>query len=171
MALARPFPPLLHTLFPAFNAPVRPVLNLPLLQRLSQSFPTILSPFAALVLPPLSLPSIPSISDIWEGILKAVPKKKTSYRKKRQRFLAGKGLRDITSLNTCSACGRVKRAHYLCPYCVYAVKTKIFGLSLVKTPKKKELRAMRREKIEERRNARRNQNGPKKRFDRDDDDI
>jgi large subunit ribosomal protein L32 len=38
--------------------------------------------------------------------------------KKRTRFMAGKGLKDITSLNKCSACGRVKRAHLLCPYCV-----------------------------------------------------
>ncbi|KAF2184479.1 hypothetical protein K469DRAFT_709256 [Zopfia rhizophila CBS 207.26] len=121
MALARPLPPILYTLFPALNAPVRPVLNLPLLQRLSQPFRSIPTPFAALAIPSLSLPSIPSLSDIWEGILKAVPKKKMSYRKKRQRFLAGKGLKDITSLNRCSACGRVKKAHILCPYCVYGM--------------------------------------------------
>jgi ribosomal protein L32 len=27
-------------------------------------------------------------------------------------------LKDVTSLNKCSACGNVKRAHLLCPYCV-----------------------------------------------------
>lgn len=106
MALAaRPLPPLWHALLPALNpAPVRPLWNAPLLQRLA--------------LPSLSLPALPSLADIWDGILNAVPKKKTSYRKKRQRFMAGKGLKDITSLNRCSACGRVKRLHILCPYCV-----------------------------------------------------
>ena len=58
------------------------------------------------------------LSGLWDSILRAVPKKKTSHRKKRQRFLAGKALKDVTNLNTCSACGEVKRAHLLCPYCV-----------------------------------------------------
>jgi ribosomal protein L32 len=118
MALARPLPPLWQTLLPALNGPTRPVLNLPFLQRLSQPFRTLPTPFAAFAIPSVWFPSFPSLGDIWEGILKAVPKKKTSYRKKRQRFMAGKGLKDITSLNRCSACGRVKRAHILCPYCV-----------------------------------------------------
>ena len=118
MALARPLPPLWQTLLPALNGPVRPVVNLPFLQRLSQPFQTYPTPFTALAIPSLSLPTFPSLTDIWEGILKAVPKKKTSYRKKRQRFMAGKALKDITALNKCSACGRVKRAHILCPYCV-----------------------------------------------------
>ena len=117
MALARPLPPLWQTLMPALNGPARPVLNLPLLQRLTQPFRNIPTPFAALAIP-LSLPSIPSLADIWDGVLKAVPKKKTSYMKKRTRFMAGKGLKDLTNLNKCSACGRVKRAHFLCPYCV-----------------------------------------------------
>ncbi len=116
MALARPLPPLWQTLMPGLsgiNGPVRPVLNLPFLQRLAQS-----TPFAALAIPSLSLPSFPSLGEIWDGVLKAVPKKKTSYMKKRTRFLAGKEIDDITSLNKCSACGRTKRAHVLCPYCV-----------------------------------------------------
>jgi large subunit ribosomal protein L32 len=116
MALARPLPPLWQTLLPSLsglNGPVRPVLHLPFLQRLAQS-----TPFAGLAIPSLSLPSFPSLGEIWDGILKAVPKKKTSYMKKRTRFLAGKEIKDITSLNKCSACGRVKRAHILCPYCV-----------------------------------------------------
>ena len=115
MALARPLPPLWQTLLPGLNGPMRPVLASPFLQRLSQPFNT---PFGALALPSLSLPTLPSLADIWDGILNAVHKKKTSYRKKRQRFMAGKGLKDITSLNTCSGCGRVKRMHILCPYCV-----------------------------------------------------
>jgi large subunit ribosomal protein L32 len=48
-----------------------------------------------------------------------VPKKKTSHMKKRHRQMAaGKHLKDVTALNKCSACGRAKRAHVLCPYCV-----------------------------------------------------
>ncbi|KAF1358710.1 hypothetical protein EJ07DRAFT_179415 [Lizonia empirigonia] len=124
MALARPLPPLWQTLMPGLSGihgPVRPVLNLPFLQRLAQS-----TPFAALAIPSLSLPSFPSLGEIWDGILKAVPKKKTSYMKKRTRFMAGKGIEDITSLNRCSACGRTKRAHILCAYCVDAIKTNIF---------------------------------------------
>ncbi|KAL9102602.1 MAG: hypothetical protein Q9163_002282 [Psora crenata] len=64
----------------------------------------------------LGIPAL--LAGLWESILRAVPKKKTSHRKKRQRFMAGKGLRDITALNRCSACGNVKRAHLLCPFCV-----------------------------------------------------
>lgn len=73
----------------------------------------------AMVIPMHFTLRIPSIlSGLWESILRAVPKKKTSHRKKRQRFMAGKALKDVTSLNKCSACGNVKRAHLLCPYCV-----------------------------------------------------
>ena len=62
--------------------------------------------------------SFPSLGSIWEAVLRAVPKKKTSHRKKRQRFLAGKALKDVTETNRCSACGNIKRMHLLCPYCV-----------------------------------------------------
>ena len=58
------------------------------------------------------------LSEIWESILRAVPKKRSSYQKKRSRFLAGKALKDVTALNKCSACGNIKRAHLLCPFCV-----------------------------------------------------
>ena len=116
MALARPLPPLWQTLWPALHAPVRPALRLPFLQRLAQPWGALATPFGALAIP--ALPALPSLADIWNGILNAVPKKKTSYRKKRQRFMAGKALKDITSLNRCSGCGRVKRMHVLCPYCV-----------------------------------------------------
>lgn len=76
------------------------------------------------LLPVLAIPSaihlnIPGfLEGLWEGILKAVPKKKTSHMKKRHRQMAGKGLQDVTNLNRCSACGHIKRAHLLCPYCV-----------------------------------------------------
>lgn len=69
----------------------------------------------------LGIPSI--LSGLWESILRAVPKKKTSHRKKRQRFMAGKALKDVTNFNKCSACGNVKRAHILCPYCVKEIQS------------------------------------------------
>ena len=59
-----------------------------------------------------------TLQDIWESILRAVPKKKTTHSKKRHRQLAGKALQDVTALNKCPGCGRQKRAHALCPYCV-----------------------------------------------------
>ncbi|KAM0711521.1 hypothetical protein Q7P35_000887 [Cladosporium inversicolor] len=72
---------------------------------------------------PAAFLPIPGILDaLWEGILKAVPKKKTSHMKKRHRQMAGKGLKDVTALNKCSACGQLKRAHVLCPYCVQSIK-------------------------------------------------
>lgn len=79
-------------------------------------------PSATLAVPAafqLGVPSIPSLlQDIWEGILKAaVPKKKTSHMKKRHRQMAGKALKDVTSLCKCPACGGIKRMHYLCPHC------------------------------------------------------
>lgn len=48
--------------------------------------------------------------------------------KKRHRQMAGKGLKDVTSLNKCSGCGRVKRAHYLCPHCVMSMSNSINNL-------------------------------------------
>ncbi|TVY51352.1 putative 54S ribosomal protein L32, mitochondrial [Lachnellula cervina] len=82
-------------------------LSLPLLPRLAFAIPSAIQ---------LNVPGL--LEGIWESILRAVPKKKTSHMKQRSRRLAGKGLQDVTSLNKCSACGNVKRAHYLCPFCV-----------------------------------------------------
>ena len=83
-------------------------LSLPLLPSLVLSIPAI----------QLSLPSIPSLLEgIWESILRAVPKKKTSHMKKRHRQMAGKALKDVTALCKCPACGQSKRMHYLCPNC------------------------------------------------------
>jgi ribosomal protein L32 len=86
--------------------------------QLSQFLFTPLLPSAALSIPSISLHIPALLGDIWEGILKAVPKKKTSHMKKRHRQLAGKALKDVNSINTCPACGKPKRAHLLCPYCV-----------------------------------------------------
>ncbi|KAI6862662.1 WD40 repeat-like protein [Hortaea werneckii] len=100
------------SLFPQQSAALSPIRRrIPLLQHLRTS------------LLPAALVPIPSLlGEIWEGILKAVPKKKTSHMKKRHRQMAGKGLKDVTALNKCSACGRPKRAHVLCPYCVQSIK-------------------------------------------------
>jgi ribosomal protein L32 len=32
--------------------------------------------------------------------------------------MAGKALKDVTSLCKCPACGQTKRMHYLCPHCL-----------------------------------------------------
>ncbi len=77
----------------------------------------------------LSLPSLPSLlGDIWESILRAVPKKKTSHMKKRHRQMAGKALKDVTALCKCPACGRLKRMHYLCPFCMKGLLASAPGL-------------------------------------------
>ncbi|KAI2632204.1 hypothetical protein GGR54DRAFT_582543 [Hypoxylon sp. NC1633] len=68
---------------------------------------------------PAAISTIPSLlGDIWEGILRAVPKKKTSHMKKRHRQMAGKALKDVTALNKCPACGGVKKMHTLCSNCM-----------------------------------------------------
>lgn len=64
----------------------------------------------------LTIPGL--LSDIWDSVLRAVPKKKVSHMKRRHRQMAGKALKDVKNLNTCSGCGQVKRAHVLCPHCV-----------------------------------------------------
>src|SRR6266480_4014574 len=86
--------------------------------RLSRILTAPLLPAATLSIPPLSLHIPGLLGDIWESILKAVPKKKTSHMKKRHRQLAGKALKGVNSINSCPACGKPKRAHVLCPYCV-----------------------------------------------------
>lgn len=68
---------------------------------------------------PAAIQTIPGIlGDIWEGILKAVPKSKTSHMKKRHRQMAGKALKDVTNLNKCPACGAIKKQHTLCTQCM-----------------------------------------------------
>ncbi|RYC53929.1 hypothetical protein CHU98_g12280 [Xylaria longipes] len=86
-------------------------------QQAQQSrFPSI--PALAIAIP-AAISNIPSLlGDIWEGILRAVPKKKTSHMKKRHRQMAGKALKDVTNLNKCPACGNTKKMHTLCPTCM-----------------------------------------------------
>ncbi|KAF3936405.1 hypothetical protein ABW19_dt0202654 [Dactylella cylindrospora] len=65
---------------------------------------------------------LPSLSELWDSILRAVPKKKQSHSRKRMRQLAGKALRDVIALNDCPGCGSKKRAHHLCPTCVDEIR-------------------------------------------------
>ena len=102
------------------------VSSLPSLSQSANASTTIVprwaSKCASVIYPLVSIPVTirlpPFFSDIWDSVLRAVPKKKTSHSKKRHRQLAGKALKDVTNLNRCSACGRMKRAYTLCPYCV-----------------------------------------------------
>lgn len=85
------------------------------------------------VLPALAIPasiqlSLPSfLPGLWDSVLRAVPKKKQSHSRKRMRQMAGKALKDVTALNRCSACGRVKRTHVLCEHCVKGIKEMWLG--------------------------------------------
>ena len=82
-------------------------LSHPLLPSLSIAIPAIT----------LNLPTL--LGDLWDSVLRmAVPKKKTSHMKKRHRQMAGKALKDVTSLCKCPGCGEVKRMHRLCPHCM-----------------------------------------------------
>lgn len=58
------------------------------------------------------------------GILLAVPKKKVSHQKKRQKLYAPgkKQLKMIHHLNKCPSCGHYKRAHTLCMHCVNQIR-------------------------------------------------
>jgi ribosomal protein L32 len=65
---------------------------------------------------------IPIITGIWDSILRAVPKKKTTHSQKRKRQLVGKGLEDKTNLTRCEACGDWKLLHTLCGSCVKSIQ-------------------------------------------------
>ncbi|KAF2673710.1 hypothetical protein BT63DRAFT_421838 [Microthyrium microscopicum] len=109
--------------------PAIPSLNLAIpafLPKLPTSWRIALPLFgmSALPIPVGQLPRPSSIlQDIWDGILRAVPKKKTSKSRSRSRQFAGKALKDVMFIVKCPSCGRPKRAVYLCPYCVNAVRT------------------------------------------------
>ncbi|WYZ37152.1 hypothetical protein EsH8_II_000658 [Colletotrichum jinshuiense] len=79
-------------------------------------------PALSFALPAVQL-NIPAwLGGIWESILRAVPKKKTSHSKKRHRQMAGKALKDIKSLCKCPGCGQTKRQHIVCPHCLSKIK-------------------------------------------------
>lgn len=96
-----------------FSAPSRSLsFTIGLPSRPSILLSTIFSPAAF----GLNVPGI--LSDLWDSVLRAAPKKKTSHMKKRHRQMAGKALKDVKNLNSCPACGQVKRSHTLCQHCV-----------------------------------------------------
>lgn len=79
------------------------------------------------LLPPVTVSlTVPGfLADIWESILRAVPKKKTSHMKKRHRQMAGKALKDVKNLRTCPGCGQMKRPHVLCSHCVKGMQSTV----------------------------------------------
>ncbi|KAK8215105.1 Ski complex subunit Rec14 [Zalaria obscura] len=83
----------LQGLFPSAQASLRPSIAAPLLERCRTA-----------VLPSIWIPIPGIVSGLWEGILRAVPKKKTSHMKKRHRFMHNNKLKDVTALNKCSSC-------------------------------------------------------------------
>ncbi|KAJ6150781.1 54S ribosomal protein L32 [Penicillium chermesinum] len=92
-------------------------MALRLLAPLPRALPQV-APFgflSAVTWPSISITFPSSVADVWESVLRAVPKKKTSHMKKRHRQMAGKALKDVQSLNKCPGCGQIKRAHLLCP--------------------------------------------------------
>lgn len=124
---------------------ILPITRLPsafAVTRIQFSVPTLLRIRSTLTespsltfLPALSLfPDVGSLlRDIWESVLRAVPKQRTSHSKSRHRRMAGKALKDLIAVVKCPSCGRPKRSHYLCPYCVHA--TKMYWKSLAESGK------------------------------------
>ncbi|KID88904.1 Ribosomal protein L32p [Metarhizium guizhouense ARSEF 977] len=77
-----------------------------------------LFPTLSVAVPGVSL-NIPTLlGDIWESVLRAVPKNKVSHSRKRHRQMAGKALKDVNSLCKCPGCGETKRTHRLCQRCL-----------------------------------------------------
>ncbi|KAG7665822.1 uncharacterized protein J8A68_000647 [[Candida] subhashii] len=62
-------------------------------------------------------------------ILRAVPKKKVSYTRKRTKLYAAgrKQIQPLQNIVRCSACGRVKRSHFMCMYCFAEIRQFLKG--------------------------------------------
>ncbi|KAF7558782.1 hypothetical protein G7046_g5370 [Stylonectria norvegica] len=100
-----------------------------------QQFTQKLFPTLSLAIPGLSL-NIPTLDDIWESVLRAVPKNKVSHSRKRMRQMTGKALKDVNHLCKCPGCGEVKRTHRLCTHCLEEMKAHITDIfSLATTPR------------------------------------
>ncbi|OAQ80240.1 meiotic recombination protein Ski8/Rec14 [Purpureocillium lilacinum] len=78
-------------------------------------------PSLAIAIPGVSL-NLPTLDDIWESVLRAVPKNKVSHSRKRHRQMAGKALKDVNNLCKCPGCGETKRTHRLCQRCLEDMK-------------------------------------------------
>ena len=88
-----------------------------------------LFPSLSMAVPGVSL-NIPALlGDIWESILRAVPKNKVSHSRKRHRQMAGKALKDVNSLCKCPGCGEAKRTHRLCQRCLEGMFANIAEIS------------------------------------------
>lgn len=57
-------------------------------------------------------------------ILKAVPKKKPSYKRTREKLYSpgDKQIQPLQNLRRCAACGRVKRSHFMCMHCFAEIR-------------------------------------------------
>ncbi|GAB0492883.1 hypothetical protein MMPV_004153 [Pyropia vietnamensis] len=77
------------------------------------------SPPPALSLAGILAGAITDVADwLWDGLLRAVPKKKVPHGRKRRR-MTGKYLKPARHIIECKTCGRWKRAHTYCkPSCV-----------------------------------------------------
>ncbi|KAF4962024.1 hypothetical protein FSARC_9857 [Fusarium sarcochroum] len=104
-------------------ASIIPQLSTPrLLSAVSfRQFTQKLFPSLSIAVPGVSL-NLPTIDDIWESVLRAVPKNKVSHSKKRSRQMAGKALKDVNNLCRCPGCGEPKRTHRLCHTCLEEMK-------------------------------------------------
>ncbi|KAF4978830.1 hypothetical protein FZEAL_4853 [Fusarium zealandicum] len=104
------------SLFPRLSAPT--LLSTISFRRFTQK----LFPSLSIAIPGVSL-NLPTIDDIWESVLRAVPKNKVSHSRKRHRQMAGKALNDVNNLCKCPGCGEPKRTHRLCQTCLEEMKT------------------------------------------------
>jgi large subunit ribosomal protein L32 len=86
-----------------------------------------LFPALSIAVPGVSL-NIPTLlGDIWESVLRAVPKNKVSHSRKRHRQMAGKALKDVNSLCKCPGCGETKRTHRLCQRCLEGMLNEFYN--------------------------------------------
>ncbi|RKP27294.1 hypothetical protein SYNPS1DRAFT_12904 [Syncephalis pseudoplumigaleata] len=64
------------------------------------------------------------LRELWESILRAVPKKKTSHSKKRMRS-SNKGLKNRTDIVACPGCGRDRMMGHVCRHCLRDIKHRL----------------------------------------------
>ncbi|KAK9478063.1 hypothetical protein V1514DRAFT_332129 [Lipomyces japonicus] len=80
-------------------------------------------PFPSQPITPRITIRLPSPSEIWRGIVLAVPKKKVSLRRRRIRQNSpSRQIKPVENLQECPGCGRVKRSHTVCSPCHDEIK-------------------------------------------------
>ncbi|KAK3196636.1 hypothetical protein K4F52_000518 [Lecanicillium sp. MT-2017a] len=107
-------------LLPRLASPA--VTPIPRWTAFSRQFAGRFLPILSLAIPGISLKLPTLLDDIWESVLRAVPKNKVSHSRKRHRQMAGKALKDVNSLCKCPGCGAPKRTHRLCQNCLEEMK-------------------------------------------------